>query len=390
VIPAPGSAIMSNPLTDAASIVSDPTSFSADQPTGGYTGMGPWIVPSVYARRSAIGSITPISNNRVDFQALMDLIQNTISTKSWIDNGGNGTISDVPSHLSLAISQTWEVHRQIEELLADLRSRQRAAPAFQIELRWLWLDAAHRDLLFAGSKGSTARAQKAIDSQRLSQIAGEVPSFNALANCLNGLNAVVASGDRRALIINAVAADKGSGAYQPIVSMPNVGVMAMVAPIMLPGTKTAWLTVESRITRWSPSRPPAVVSAVWGPGKRIDIDAQQPAAILQQPAAPPPGSSGPSSPASAASEPSKAAPASSHVKVLSHGAGSASCPIDLPVMPTQEFGTTLRVPLGKPVLVGSITFAPAGDAGVGAAKTDAVEVYLIATTSVVKKAKKKP
>ena len=57
-------------------------------------------------------------------------------------------------------------------------------------------------------------------------------------------------------------------------------------------------------------------------------------------------------------------------------------------MPTQEFGTTLRVPLGKPVVVGSVTFAPAGDAGVGAAAKDPVEVYLIATVSVVKKAKK--
>jgi hypothetical protein len=54
-------------------------------------------------------------------------------------------------------------------------------------------------------------------------------------------------------------------------------------------------------------------------------------------------------------------------------------------MPTQEFGTTLRVPLGKPVVVGSVTFAPAGDAGLGAAKEKPMEVYLIATVSVEKK-----
>ncbi len=77
----------------------------------------------------------------------------------------------------------------------------------------------------------------------------------------------------------------------------------------------------------------------------------------------------------------------SHTSISSHGAGSSACPIDLPVMPTQEFGTTLRVPLGRPVVVGSVTFAPAGGAGVGEAKADPVEVYLIATTSVVKKAK---
>jgi hypothetical protein len=54
-------------------------------------------------------------------------------------------------------------------------------------------------------------------------------------------------------------------------------------------------------------------------------------------------------------------------------------------MPTQEFGTTLRVPLGKPVIVGSVTFAPAGGAGLGEAKEKPVEVYLIATTSIVRK-----
>jgi hypothetical protein len=35
--------------------------------------------------------------NGADFKPLMDLIQNTVATKSWIDNGGNGTISEFPT-----------------------------------------------------------------------------------------------------------------------------------------------------------------------------------------------------------------------------------------------------------------------------------------------------
>jgi hypothetical protein len=68
--------------------------------------------------------------------------------------------------------------------------------------------------------------------------------------------------------------------------------------------------------------------------------------------------------------------------------GSGSCPVDRPVMPTQQIGTTLRVPLGKPVIVGSITFAPAGDAGLDGAGANPVEVYVIATTSIVQDAPK--
>ncbi len=56
-------------------------------------------------------------------------------------------------------------------------------------------------------------------------------------------------------------------------------------------------------------------------------------------------------------------------------------------MPTQQIGTTLSVPLGKPVIVGAMTFAPAEDAGLGAASADPVQVCLIATTSIVGEAK---
>jgi 3D (Asp-Asp-Asp) domain-containing protein len=57
-------------------------------------------------------------------------------------------------------------------------------------------------------------------------------------------------------------------------------------------------------------------------------------------------------------------------------------------MPTQQIGSTLRVPLGRPVIVGSMTFAPAEDAGLGAARGNPVDVYLVATTSIVKSASK--
>jgi hypothetical protein len=41
------------------------------------------------------------NNNGANFQPLMDLIENTVATKSWLDNGGNGTISDFPTGVSV-------------------------------------------------------------------------------------------------------------------------------------------------------------------------------------------------------------------------------------------------------------------------------------------------
>jgi hypothetical protein len=58
-----------------------------------------------------------------DFQSLTDLIANTVVQKSWVDNGGNGTISpfQFQDRCLLVIAQTQEVHEQIVAFLGALR-----------------------------------------------------------------------------------------------------------------------------------------------------------------------------------------------------------------------------------------------------------------------------
>ncbi len=45
----------------------------------------------------AAGGAAGAANNGADFQPLKDLITNTIATKTWVDNGGTGTLSDFPT-----------------------------------------------------------------------------------------------------------------------------------------------------------------------------------------------------------------------------------------------------------------------------------------------------
>jgi general secretion pathway protein D len=59
-----------------------------------------------------------------DFDTLIDLITTTISTDSWIDNGGQGSISGFPTNLSLVVSQTQDIHADIADLLQQLRRLQ--------------------------------------------------------------------------------------------------------------------------------------------------------------------------------------------------------------------------------------------------------------------------
>jgi hypothetical protein len=435
ITPVPSGLIRFNPLStpdamlDAPAIQSDsqqPTMsgpcFSTTPIVGSSKPSTPGVVANVgaAARTDSNTSDSPVT---ASFHQLMDLIQNTVVTKTWMDNGGSGTMSDLQPRF-LVINQTRDAHQQIEKLLSGLRTGQQAVPSFKIELRWLWLDAAKRGTLFADNgRQSKVGSDRAVDQHALSQLTDEVPSFHAIANCLNGQYAALSVGDRRALITSAIPIVDGGIAYEPLVRMPNIGLTVRVQPVMLPEDNLVRLAVTSSITRWTPQRAPVVVSAAWGPESHVNAQASQSpanplgpvmghmgmggmgggfmqvasenvktAAPATSPAnAPVPQPKGgfgdflpPAQPATTAANGSTNPTA--HTSISSHGSGSSSCPIDLPVMPTQEFGTTLRVPLGKPVVVGSVTFAPAGDAGVGEAKKDAMEVYLIATTSVVKKA----
>ena len=363
------------------------------QPWGVAGGMGSGV-PVTYRAQGGLYDVKPIE----------DLITSTVATKTWPDNGGPGPISHLDG--MLIVTQTRDVHMQIEDLLAQLRARRQARPTLSVELHWLWLNAKQRDRLLAGhAEPSTGQVSLTVDGKRLRQIAAEVPGFHGQVACINGLTTAVAAGDLRATIVSTIPVIGDAVGYQPIISMPNVGVAAQVRPTFVPGTKTAMLDIQSMIARWEKSRPPAIIGSAWPADRQVvaGVDSHPPFAApagggvpggfrlmpgMLPPGMPPhdvtpPGQNLPGNvPATA---PSPAAPT---LRTHTAPGGSASCPVDLPVLPTQQIGTTLRVPLGKPVVVGSITFAAAGDAGLSAAKEDMVEVYLIATTSIVRNAAK--
>ena len=62
--------------------------------------------------------------SNADFDALIDLITQTIDDDTWLDAGGEGTIAEFETNLSLVVSQTQEVHEKIADLLKQLRRLQ--------------------------------------------------------------------------------------------------------------------------------------------------------------------------------------------------------------------------------------------------------------------------
>ncbi len=59
-----------------------------------------------------------------DFRALSELIMTTVDPDSWEENGGQASVSNHGSTLSLVIRQTQKVHQEIADLLSQLRRLQ--------------------------------------------------------------------------------------------------------------------------------------------------------------------------------------------------------------------------------------------------------------------------
>jgi len=73
-----------------------------------------------------------------DFQSLIQLITTTIQPTTWDENGGPGAIQPHFNNLSLVVSNTQQVHEQIEELLQQLRRLQDLQVT--IEVRFITLN----------------------------------------------------------------------------------------------------------------------------------------------------------------------------------------------------------------------------------------------------------
>ncbi|MEE8453075.1 MAG: hypothetical protein V3R99_14210, partial [Thermoguttaceae bacterium] len=76
--------------------------------------------------------------SQADFDPIITLITETIQPRSWLEAGGEGTIAEFETNLSLVISQTQEVHEEIVDLLEQLRRLQDLQVT--IEVRFITLN----------------------------------------------------------------------------------------------------------------------------------------------------------------------------------------------------------------------------------------------------------
>ncbi|MCA9235003.1 MAG: hypothetical protein KDA44_06015 [Planctomycetales bacterium] len=284
---------------------------------------------------------------------VMGAIVETIEPETWEEKRGGaaqgaGRIARVGA--ALVIWQTQQVHEQIAELLRALHSSAGSRKTLRIDARWLLLTSDELDALLSGENSS-------VDRKTLDRLTRRPTSIRGVTNCFSGQLTYLVSGTRRNVVqgyipvvgsIDSTAPDatqwaggdgpvislvseqtefapsRGVG-YQPLVSTPNFGALLEIRPTLVHGDDRVTVDLKSTITA---------------------LGAPDDAAANQW-------------------ESTGGAPA-----------------VDRSAIETQEFATTLRTPLGEPLLVGGMTCSPGvgefDPAGTPAGESrEAPQLYLV-------------
>jgi len=270
-------------------------------------------------RRTQWGSRSPLFNSPND---LIEAITVIIGPESWSDVGGPGSLTFFGG--LLLVSQTPENHEKIDELLETIREEGATAQTVVVEARWLLLDDAGLDELLGKDNGQDtpeprAKSPLTVDAAACDRLSRERPGHRGRIACFSGQTVHLVSGSRRNVVIGAIPVVGSGIGYQPQTATPNAGVLLEVTPSLLPGTDVAILDIQSTVTGWVEPEPIPVVGSSFPSTQKLDPASQE---LAYEPG------------------------------------GAASLTLDRVNIPAQQLATALRVPLGKPVLVGGLTQEP--------------------------------
>jgi hypothetical protein len=311
------------------------TSSRAGSGGGGFGGMGGmgggfFAVPTKSARLSDksrdILAQTGDEGNQADagrttIDDLIDTITTTIAPEEWVDVGGPASIKDLGA--SLVISAPVEIHEQVAPLLDLFRRRWGSLRTVTIQAHWFWLTEPELAELLAdpppAAKGQSPAFGALSDAawRRLRELApgdNQRPAgYHVVLTCYNG-QTVSGMAGRQRLIVNGmtpvVGGQDSAIAYSPQVRAIHEGAALQVTPVVTRTAKYVVLDVHSRVNL--PDAAPIAAAAAGA--DRQGAAEQSVAAIERQP------------------------------------------------IQSQRVSTTLRIPVGRPTLVGGMTF-PAQPSG---------------------------
>ena len=249
----------------------------------------------------------PAGQERVD--ALIKLIEETVDNDTWKDNGGaTGAIREFGGNL--VITQTAETHAKIRDLLAKLPDQQ--ARLVRVRIDWIVADPNQVRLDVAGE--GSAGALRQVDRAALQKLPAEALRAAAETTCFTGQTVSLSSGRIQSYVsdLNPIVA-QDAAEFDPSVNTFRAGAELQVTPTIQTDGKSAVVDLHSVVSDWDESTPYEFHGATLGPTTQSAGAPAKPGAVNQ---------------------------------------------IQRPRPMIQQLHTTLRVPLGKPIIVGGMTLEP--------------------------------
>lgn len=275
------------------------------------------------------------SGPRTSMDGLIEVITSTISQDSWDTVGGPASIASIGA--SLLISADGETHEKISSLFDLFRKRWGTLRTVSVRAHWLWLSEAQvSDALAADHKDAGPGAPYGVLAdgtwKKLLAAAAEGKKrtpYHAMLTCHNGQTVFTRAGGER-LIISGVTpiagkTEREQALYQPVVRSIQEGAALQVTPVVTRNAKYVVLDVHSRVNLFGEDLKPEAAKqrGLFGGSTTLE---------------------------------------------------QIVAAIDRPALQTQRLATTLRIPVGKPSLIGGMTFATDGDGP--------ANLYLFVTASV--------
>ena len=254
--------------------------------------------------------------------AYIRLIEDSVDSESWHDNGGDiGQIREIGG--LLIVTQVESAHQQIDMLLKQLLEKQ----ARLVRVRIHWLIGTGEQLQLGNVQDRSALRQ--IDPAMLDKLPREVVHHVAETICFSGQTVFVQSGNQHAYIsdLNPVVATDAVG-FDPVLSVAEDGAYMQVTPTIQSDGQSAVVDLHSTVSGWSRANSIDLAATITGPTTR---------------------------------------PAS--------GRWVGETILDRPEVQKQSLNTTLRVPLGKSMVVGGMTMQPGAKDPSGPQLLIVIEVF---------------
>jgi hypothetical protein len=271
--------------------------------------------------------MTRSSKSAIDIEHLVLVIQKTVDPDSWRwDNSGVertkemvGTIQPLGS--LLIVTQTKENQKMVQMVLESIRLEYGPMKMVGVNLRWVELDPAQaRQLIGDQQKGAVTT----LDDAAVQKLPAEATWAAGRTTCFSGQTVYVASGRGRTWMHQATpVVGTNAAAYQMDSQLVQSGAVVQITPLLSQNGQTAVLDLTSVATDWMPMDQSIHVGGAAGD------------------------------------------PTLSTTRPLDQ----ISTQVDRLNVGVQQLRTTVRVPVGKMVLVGGMTKEPG---------TDGKEMYLIA------------